>query len=240
MKLLFLCLFAVIFSSFAEFPSSVKRCHKEDSECLRSTAQAFVEQHYSGLPELGLQEFDPLKANDFSLKTNPDSPIKIETSYKNVTFYGMKAMQILSINKTGDHIEFDANIPELIQVGNYKVSGNVLILPIVGEGPSKVVSRNVYIKYSFDLKPVEKNGKIYAKLHHTKLIFEAENVKYHLENLFNGDKVLGETMNRFLNENWKDIYEELKPAFSKMFNALVKSRLETVFGKYPSEEYFLQ
>ncbi|XP_073820505.1 uncharacterized protein [Musca autumnalis] len=242
MNLIIFCILVVIFPIvLTEFPSNITKCHFADNECFKKTAQEVVDKYYSGIPEINLQEFDPLQADDFTLKTNPASAIKIEISYKNVTFLGMKSMKILSINgsKTNDHFDFDAIIPELIQLADYKINGNILILPIVGSGQSKIVAKNVYFKYSFDMKPIEKNGEIYAKLDHTKLFIEMEHVQFNFENLFNGEKTLGETMNNLMNDNWKDVSDELKIPFSKMFSALVKSRLEAVFSKYPIDEYFL-
>lgn len=63
-------------------------------------------------------------------------------------------------------------------------------------------------------------------------------VLFNFENLFNGDKALGDSMNAFLNENWKLLYDELLP---DMQRALAVNFLEVVtkiFAKYPYAKFF--
>lgn len=63
---------------------------------------------------------------------------------------------------------------------------------------------------------------------------------FNFGNLFNGDKILGETMNAFLNENWKEIYQEVRATFTKAFAQIFSSVINTVFSKYPYEKYFTE
>lgn len=59
------------------------------------------------------------------------------------------------------------------------------------------------------------------------------------ENLFGGDKLLGTTMNQFLNENWQDILNELKPVLRKAIAKIVKGIVNPVFGKFAYNDLFL-
>ena len=56
------------------------------------------------------------------------------------------------------------------------------------------------------------------------------------ENLFNGDKALGDNMNLFLNENWQDILKELKPSISEALSQIFAALINAVFGKVPYNE----
>lgn len=60
------------------------------------------------------------------------------------------------------------------------------------------------------------------------------------ENLFNGDKVLSDTTNQFLNQNWKEILNELKPVLTKTIGDIYKAISEPIFMKFPYEEIFLK
>lgn len=55
----------------------------------------------------------------------------------------------------------------------------------------------------------------------------------------NQDKALQDQSNRFLNENWKDLFEELKPSFQDSFSALFKEITKRVFEKVPKKDMFL-
>lgn len=60
-----------------------------------------------------------------------------------------------------------------------------------------------------------------------------------LENLFNGDKLLGDTTNQFLNENWSDVINELKPALRDAIGLIAGNVIKAVFERFPYEEFWL-
>lgn len=60
----------------------------------------------------------------------------------------------------------------------------------------------------------------------------------YLENLFNGNKALGDNMNLFLNENWEIILQELKPAIRETLSQILSGIINNVFSKIPYAEYF--
>lgn len=61
----------------------------------------------------------------------------------------------------------------------------------------------------------------------------------HFSNLFNGNKELGDNMNLFLNENWKDIFHETKASIEKAFVRVIKDYINDVFMKMPYKDLFL-
>lgn len=60
------------------------------------------------------------------------------------------------------------------------------------------------------------------------------------ENLFNGDRALGDNMNLFLNENWKEIFAELEPVVEDTFAEIIRNVVNNVFSMYPYEAMFKQ
>lgn len=65
--------------------------------------------------------------------------------------------------------------------------------------------------------------------------------KLHLQfdNLFNGDKFLGEQTNSFLNRRSEDIFREIKPKIRKVFADEISGRINEAFSRFPYKEYFL-
>lgn len=59
-----------------------------------------------------------------------------------------------------------------------------------------------------------------------------------MDNLYNGDRALGESTNLFLNENWKEIFDELKQSIFDAFTLIVQNLLNNVFNKVPYAELF--
>lgn len=60
----------------------------------------------------------------------------------------------------------------------------------------------------------------------------------HMENLFNGDKLLSDTTNQFLNENWRDIFNELQPAMIKAVDVMNLDVSKPVFDTVPYSELY--
>lgn len=60
----------------------------------------------------------------------------------------------------------------------------------------------------------------------------------YMENLFNGDKLLGDTTNQFLNENWRDIFNELQPAMLKAIGIMNLGVAKPVFDEVPYADLF--
>lgn len=60
----------------------------------------------------------------------------------------------------------------------------------------------------------------------------------HMENLFNGDKLLGDTTNQFLDENWRDLFNELQPVMLKAIDKSYLTIVRPVFEKVPYAELY--
>ncbi|KAJ8939708.1 hypothetical protein NQ318_009808 [Aromia moschata] len=72
------------------------------------------------------------------------------------------------------------------------------------------------------------------------LTFDLRKAEFHLDNLFNGDKVLGPQMNAFLNENWKDVINEIGGAISHTVESLVRAIATGVFDKISYADLFTE
>lgn len=62
----------------------------------------------------------------------------------------------------------------------------------------------------------------------------------HFENLFNGDKALGETTNRFLNEEWQTIFNEIKGSIFDAFSLITQAQLNNMWSHHDYSQMFKQ
>lgn len=134
--------------------------------------------------------------------------------------------------------EVYATVPKISIIGKYKVNGRVLVLPIQGEGNSRLQFDDANLVVRYKPKTVEKKGKKYIQTERFQLDFDTSRLHINLENLFNGDKRLGDNMNQFLNTNWRDILNELKPAITYAVEEILKGIINRIFMKVPYEEVF--
>lgn len=131
-----------------------------------------------------------------------------------------------------------AVVPKLTINGKYKIDGRVLVLPIQGEGNAHLEFDNANLVVKYKPKVIEKNGKQYIQTDKFNLEFDASKLHVNLENLFGGNKALGENMNQFLNTNWRDIFNELKPAITFSVEEILKAMINRIFLKIPYSEIF--
>lgn len=76
----------------------------------------------------------------------------------------------------------------------------------------------------------------HAKIIDSNIEYKNDLIRSHLTNLFGGDKMLGDQINKFLNENWKELEKELAPAISKVMNSLITNVAKNLFTIVPYDE----
>jgi Haemolymph juvenile hormone binding protein (JHBP) len=84
------------------------------------------------------------------------------------------------------------------------MNGQILVLPIRGEGFANVSMNELTTRH--ELKGdyfTGKDNNTYINITEYKIKFKPKWVIYRFDNLFNGDKLLGQTMNKFMNDNWE-------------------------------------
>lgn len=92
----------------------------------------------------------------------------------------------------------------------------------------------------FNGKAVMRNGKTYLKAENLKLSFSLSKMIFELTNLYKGDKVLGANTNLFLNQNWLEVFTEIKKSVFSAFGQITENVLNNVFAKVPYDELFYQ
>lgn len=133
-----------------------------------------------------------------------------------------------------------AKLPKGISLtleGEYTMGGRVLLLPINGRGKCKLDFHGWDSDWRIKTKVVNKNGKEYMAVDDSKLLFAANGLTMKFENLFN-DKQLSETMNVFLNENWQEILNELRPSLSETMSQILISIVSGPFNRIPYNDFF--
>lgn len=78
-----------------------------------------------------------------------------------------------------------------------------------------------------------RNGIRYLNIVRLLIDFNLGRVRFRIMDHLNGDNVIGQAMNQFLNQNAKEIIEEMRPAASASIAKYFKEFLNTAFGKLP-------
>lgn len=96
-----------------------------------------------GRRELGLVPFDPLHVDEVVIEQGNTSPVNVNLKFRNLKCLGMGTANIKNVvgferDPTKSKFEFTAHIDHISLVGQYKVRGNILLLPIIGNGPTNL------------------------------------------------------------------------------------------------------
>ncbi|KAM7362285.1 protein takeout-like [Cochliomyia hominivorax] len=228
----------------AEFPDDPKPCKHGDNECIAKIIDYFLHEKSQGDNSINLIKVEPLEVKKISFKQGAESPVNIELTFTNSNINGLSQAKTTKVKGFGKDItkkhELTLHVEKVELVGDYQVNGKILVLPITGTGKSNITMVNVDLIVKFTGTPLEKDGKTYMKIDKFHLDIEPKRIIFKIDNLFNGDKVLGDNMNVFLNENWSDIYKEMKETIGSGFGKIFNSVISKVFSNLPYEEYFIE
>lgn len=154
---------------------------------------------------------------------------------------------------------FDVLFPSLYVTGIYEIDGQILVLPIKGSGNltanfselkrlNYITIAYTYLKFNIVVKPsgkcrvtfdeVDRDGVgyIHIKKLEIRLAFKKGTIK--LDNLFNGDKLLGDTVNQAINQNFNLLSEDILPLVEKSLVTTLKRIANRVVMNFTFDQLF--
>ncbi|XP_048006499.1 uncharacterized protein LOC125241860 [Leguminivora glycinivorella] len=225
--------FAAIDKGFVNFGGFV--CPREEEalgRCLRDALNAYIPKLATGVPEYGVPACEPLVVGALAVQ-QAAGPLAVTSSYSDITVRGPSTMRVkdVQVDSKQHKIVSELYIPELRMKGHYKLSGQLLMLPIEGEGQFAGKYADINAVVSIGL------GRAPRRAGPDALTCESLSVKFHighaelqLDNLFGGDGELGKAMNKFLNENWQKLGEELQTPLEEALRDFLKPLADHAFG----------
>ncbi|KAG4079172.1 hypothetical protein HA402_001143 [Bradysia odoriphaga] len=196
-----------------------------------------------GIPEINLTPIDPLFVPELNI-VQGSGPVNIKMHLKNLNFHGFSTAQVSRVVGFGkdpkkSKFEFYGRIPRLSIIGNYKLNGNVIILPVQGDGPANMTFENLDVSIRGVPRVDVKGGKEYLQFSKFNVDFTTKKFSMHFENLFNGNRALGMTANQFFNENSIHILNEMKQVLRNAIGNILLKAINPVFATHPYADYYL-
>jgi hypothetical protein len=90
----------------------------------------------------------------------------------------------------------------------------------------------------FDYEEKMKKGKTFFRFVSSDIHVDPGLAWFNFENLFNGDKQLGDNVNQVINDNWKEVFDDVKSSYIQVINRVCTELLNNFFGKVSVEEAF--
>ncbi|KAJ3618237.1 hypothetical protein MTP99_006258 [Tenebrio molitor] len=225
-----------------KLPPNFQKCNRKQpdlKECVLKAAQHGVPQLTRPFKNLNLPSLDPFIVPAITIKAG-SGKVAINQDLKDCNHHGFNKMQL-------DQFEFDFEkkslrvkgmFPKITITCQYELDGKVLLLPIKGKGGSTVVLDNLQVVNLLGYEEVRKNDKTYARFVKSDLDMSPGLIHFNFDNLFNGDKALGDSINKVMNENWKEVFEDVKSDYTETVNRILLSLLNGFFSKVSIEEAF--
>ncbi|KAG8297175.1 hypothetical protein J6590_040318 [Homalodisca vitripennis] len=263
-----LLLGSVILVSPAKLPSYIKPCKRSDpnlNACVFKHGMEALPFIIRGDPKYGIPKLDPLVIEKVVVGDSKvsSSGLGLTFTCNKCRLLGLRDIQPLGVRSVTHtllvirsaglnphnggridlekrHLELEGKLPKLQVSGKYTARGKVLILPIEGAGNSDLTITDLHLVYKaeFDLRK-GKDGRDHARIKDPSLDFKAGGFNIKLTNLFKGDENLGNQMNLFLNNNWRDVMAEFGPAISEAVTRIATLIVNNVSEKVPFDEYLL-
>ncbi|XP_050563287.1 circadian clock-controlled protein daywake-like [Spodoptera frugiperda] len=191
---------------FAALPP-IQKCQLSDPECIKKSAQSFVETFTAGIPEVGTEVLEPVHIDVIKIDLSG-----LKLTVRDADIKGLKKSVIdkLKVDTAKKVIELTYHVAPIVLKGKYKAGGMLLILPISGDGDVTIKIKNLGVTLTMPYDIVKNDqGKDVIELKSYKYTYENnENTHFKLTNLFNGNKQLSDAMHTFMNDNWKAISQE--------------------------------
>ncbi|XP_044752564.1 protein takeout-like [Coccinella septempunctata] len=226
-----------------EKPSWLKVCRRSDphlNQCMSEVFQNMFPYLADGIPELNIERFEPLRLDKVSISKG-HGPIILTGSLFDMEIRGPS-------NSTPTYTELDLqnktwnfgiNMPLLDIKSRYNLKGHILVLPLVGNGNCDLKLYDVKSRIFTNISMPMRNGREIINVDQMKVEFSVSNMKTRLYNLFNGNKVLGETVNNFINKNALEIIQELEESLNESMSEIFIHLLNNIFNKLPTDFWLL-
>ncbi|GLV31068.1 uncharacterized protein CBL_12141 [Carabus blaptoides fortunei] len=220
-------------------PPYIQKCSLSDpnfNQCYIDHANMAIPTISKGDKKYHFPILEPFKVDKIVIDT--DSNLHVELN--NIEMHGFSETKILTADNDIKNNKFTHTyfIPNVDMTADYELKGTIMVLSLEGKGTCAMTFKNVKSVYNVTYERVTKNDVEYMKRTTSSLDYDMEHATVQFDNLFNGNKQLGDEMNKVANENWKEIAGELKPAVSSTIRQIVDAVFDQFLEIVPIEEMF--
>jgi hypothetical protein len=237
--------FAVTPSEGKALPSYITKCNKTDTvnfeSCLKNLVYSIRPRLAVGIPELRLPPIDPFFLPQLSLYQNSgNGATKFKANFKNVTVHGSKDFTINHINIDFNNTKIDVNItlPKIRLACDYEIDGKMLVVVVKGNGKLTGTFTDINARVVLTGHLTKKKNKKYINLDGYDVSFKLKSLRLHFSDLFNGNKDLTESTNAFINQNWREAMDEIRPIVNQTVGDIMSGILRGMMDQYSIEEIF--
>jgi len=193
----------------------------------------------SGIPALKLPVTEPMNVETIEFEQIV-APVSVKAQFSNVVVTGLSTFitNYIEADPVSRTLRIALTVPQMDIQGFYQINGEVWVLPLSGSGSFTTKMVGVTAVGASNIVPVTNQyGRKILQLNNTNIDFNIGKVAIQMNNLFNGEnKLLADTVNKFLNEHGEEVLKEVKPEISRKLKNLVSRVLNDAFSELPADE----
>ncbi|XP_055838962.1 protein takeout [Episyrphus balteatus] len=201
-----------------KLPSTLKKCSRNDPDINGCIIKAVnIVRPLLATGDLGdgyhTPPLEPLLLDNIEMGRGR----QFRATFSDIQARGGSDFIIDKLSANTSTIAFDVAItlPKISFIGKYSLRIKLLLLNIQGAGDMKGYFENAKADVQMRGSKYFKNGIEYVRFTKMPIRIKVSNMKLQLDNLFNGDKILGEVGNSIINDN-QDLYlNEIIPGLEK-------------------------
>ncbi|XP_014241567.1 circadian clock-controlled protein-like [Cimex lectularius] len=229
--------------SASGLPPWIKPCKvgPKFDECSIKNGKFAMPYIMKGDPKYQVPTMDPLFIPELSITEDQSKSIAMNITLRNTEIRGLRNSNFVSSKYDAQrkHFEWVFDNLDLQLFSDYKISGKFLLLPIVGNGHTTITIKDVKLMVYIDYKTEKRNDEDYAVIKNLDIKYTTKRLTINLENLFNGNRELGNNINGLMNLNWRELNNSLGPGVTKAIAIYLKQVLDNILKTVPVKEIFL-
>lgn len=97
---------------------------------------------------------------------------------------------------------------------------------------------NAEMRQIIDADVIMKNGKAYLNIKNVRINLKVSKLNIHFHSK-TGNEQINDTVNKVVNDNWRDIFYEIKPDLEKSISEVITALIKPIFDEIPYEDFFL-
>ncbi|KAK9504236.1 hypothetical protein O3M35_010612 [Rhynocoris fuscipes] len=205
-------------------------------QCLITSIQSIIPILVKGIPRYGANPMDPMHIDKLDLSHSPGKTLNVKHKFTNVEISGLGSAVIRHVRLNPQKVEVDVNAilsKPVVLTGNYISQGKIISLPIRGGGKFNITLVNMRAVLKMKGHEINKNGKRHIVLDSVKFPFKIDKMILNFENLLRGNKLLSETLNNVLNENWEAVLLDMKPSFEEAIGSAFQDFANKILSRVP-------
>nr|AOG12855.1 odorant binding protein [Eogystia hippophaecolus] len=229
--------FTILYVTNADPASFITKCKSDDTKCTKESTQKAIPIFADGITELGVEPLDP-----FVLKKIDASTPVLKFMLSDMTITGLKNCQAKKIQRNVANSELIVKtLCDVDADGHYDMSGQLIILPIEGNGKIHVKLRKLQMVVVAELFDKEgTDGKKHWEIKHWKHSFDLKDkAGLEFENLFNGNEALAGAVRELIASSGNEIITEVGAPVIKAITEKIVQNVQNFFRAVPIEDLAL-